>query len=188
MIRYAENTSQWEEWQREYQFGAFYIFPPPGVVEPIDVLRHTYDARSASYCQAHISLSEPLPGPLTERQLQELREALSQVDAFHVEYGPLRSFPPYPGVCYTVQPEDRIRQLRSVVHSTSAFAGVALRRENVAPHMTIAEFISPERTEELLHQLAGTVPEGAFRCDQIEYAVPSEHFWFERVLSIRLAS
>lgn len=186
MTAYVEETSRWKEWQREYRFGAFYIFPPRGVIEPIDALRSLYDPRSAAYCQSHISLSEPLRRPLTEAQLDELRAALSSIDAFDVQYGPLRGFPPHPGVCYAVRPEERIRQLRSVLHLTSAFAGVPLRREHVAPHLTVAEFISLERTEELLHELAGKVPEGSFRCDRIEYAVPDEHFWFARVLALEL--
>ena len=33
---YAKGTSGWEEWQLEYRFGAFYIFPPTGVIEPVD--------------------------------------------------------------------------------------------------------------------------------------------------------
>jgi hypothetical protein len=52
--------------------------------------------------------------------------------------------------------------------------------------MTIAEFISVQRTDELLHELSGHVPEGTFRCDSIEYAVPNERFYFERVLTIPL--
>ena len=69
------DASAWEDWQKEYRFGACYIFPPPGVIEPVDALRRRYDPRSASYCQAHVSLSEPLSGPLTSQQLTELRAA-----------------------------------------------------------------------------------------------------------------
>ncbi len=52
--------------------------------------------------------------------------------------------------------------------------------------MTIAEFISVERTNELLQELSGKVPEGTFRCDSIEYAIPNDKFYFERVLTIPL--
>ncbi len=186
MIKYATKTGDWEKWKFEYQYGAFYVFPPNGVIEPIDTLRDKYDPQSAKYCQAHISLSEPLAGPLTEEQLTELKESLSRIKPFEMKYGPLRSFPPYPGVCYTITPEKEFFDLRQAIHSTSLFAKNPLTRKDRAPHITIAEFISIERTNELLKELQGKVPEGLFQCMTIEYAVPNDDFYFERVLSIPL--
>ncbi len=186
MFEYANDTSGWEDWQFEYRFGAFYIFPPAAIIEPVDALRQTYDPKSAAICQAHISLTEPLQTPLLDEQVQEIRAALSAVQPFDIHYGPLRSFPPHPGVCYSITPEDRFRALRAALHSTSAFAGIPLRHEHIAPHMTVAEFISVERTNELLQELGGKVPEGIFHCGSIEYAVPNERFYFERLLSIPL--
>lgn len=187
-MEYATETEGWEEWKLEYRYGAFYIFPPDGVIGPIDALRRKYDPQSAGYCQAHISLSEPLQGSLTGAQVQELRTALRAMPPFDIHYGPLRNFPPHPGVVYSIRPEDTVRQLRSMVHATSPFAGTPLRRNSIAPHMTIAEFITVERTEELLAELQGNVPEGTFRCDSIEYAVPDDNFYFERVLTIPIGS
>ena len=183
---YAKDTSRWEEWQLEYRFGAFSIFPPTGVIEPVDALRRLYDPKTASICQAHISLSEPLQAPLTNEQLREIRTALAAVQPYDIQYGPLRSFPPHPGVCYAIAPEVKFRRLRAVLHETSAFAGIPLHHEHIAPHITIAEFISLARTAELLHQLGGKVPEGTFRCDSVAYAVPNDDFYFERMLEILL--
>ncbi len=187
-IEYAKNTANWEKWKFEYQYGAFYIFPPNEVIEPIDALREKYDSQSARYCQAHISLSEPLTGPLTDEQLKELKETLSIIQPFEIKYGPLRSFPPYPGVCYTITPEKEFFDLRQVIHSTSIFEGNPLTRKDRAPHMTIAEFITIERTAELLKELQGKVPEGTFQCVSIEYAVPNDEFYFERVLTMSIGS
>src|SRR5215469_7210485 len=91
------DTLDWLEWQKEYRFGALYIFPPTGIIEPVDELRGKYDPTSAGAAQAHLSLSEPLLGPLTDAQLAELRQTLASIEPFEVHYGPLRSFPPYPG-------------------------------------------------------------------------------------------
>ena len=123
MIRYATNTERWEEWMLEYRFGAFYIFPPDGIIESIDALRRKYDPKSAEYCQAHISLSEPLQQPLSEIQIQEMQAALGAMTTFDLHYGPLRSFPPYPGVVYSIQPEDKFQQVRAVIHATYPFTG-----------------------------------------------------------------
>jgi hypothetical protein len=54
--------------------------------------------------------------------------------------------------------------------------------------MTIAEFITLERTEELLRELQGTVRTGRFRCAVIEYALPNANFLFERILTLPLGS
>lgn len=134
-------------WQFEFRYGAFYIFPTDGIIEAIDALRRNYDPKSADRCQAHISLSEPLSQPLTVPHVHELQVALQEMAAFDMRYGSLRSFPPHPGVVYSIQPEDAFRQLRSIVHATSLFASVPLRRNALAPHMTIAEFITIERTK-----------------------------------------
>ena len=182
---YAD-PSAWEDWQREYRFGAFFIFPPLGTIEPIDELRRTYDPRSAAYCQAHLSLSEPLSGPLTRAQRGEVEVVLSSVAPLDLHYGPLRTFPPYPGVTYAIQPEGPFMQLRSALHATTLFSGVPLTRQEIAPHLTIAEFITVERTEELFRELSGRVPEGTFLCESIKYAVPNQDFYFERVLTLPL--
>jgi 2'-5' RNA ligase len=188
MIAYASDTSSWEEWKLEYLFGAFYIFPPDDVIVAVDALRTTYDATSAAICQAHVSLSRPVPHPLTAEDLMELTGALREIDPFVVQYGPLRSFPPHPGVVYEIAPEESFRALRSTIHGTSVFDGVDLRREDAPPHMTVAEFISVGETEQLLGQLQGNVPIGEFTCDRIEYAVPDANFRFQRLLAIPLPS
>ena len=186
MIEYAKNTTTWEEWQSEYQFGAFYIFPPDDVIGPVDALRRTYDPKSDGICQAHISLSESLKAPLTDEQIEEVRQALSEIEPFTITYGPLRWFPPHPGVVYTIEPESAFRKLRNTIHATSPLKDVPLKREHIAPHMTIAEFITAERTEELLKELQGKVPEGTFECHSVELAVPNDEFYFVRSLTLPL--
>lgn len=186
-IAYADPAS-WEEWQREYRYGAFFIFPPVGVIEAIDALRGLYDPHSAAICQAHISLSAPLPRGLARADLADLRARLASIAPFAIRYGPLRSFFPYPGVAYTIAPEDNFEALRSTVHASALFANAAHERSRIAPHMTIAEFITAERTEALLRELSGRVPVGTFSCAAIEYAVPDRDFCFERVLTLSLGT
>jgi hypothetical protein len=54
--------------------------------------------------------------------------------------------------------------------------------------MTIAEFITLEDTAILLKELEGKVPEGVFQFGSIEYAVPNNEFYFERVLTIPIGA
>ncbi len=186
MIEYAKEMKNWESWQPEYRFGAFYIFPPDDVIGPIDALRKRYDPKSDAICQSHISLSESLTKPLTETDVDELRSYLSDIAPFEITYGPLRDFPPHPGVCYRIEPDEKVRIVRNALHRASCFKDVPLQRGHIAPHITIAEFISTERTKELLQELSGKVPEGTFLCDTVELAVPDENFSFKRVLRLPL--
>ncbi len=100
----------------------------------------------------------------------------------------LRSFPRIPGVVCAIQLEDRFQRLRSIVHTTSPYADVPLRRAGIVPHLTIAEFITVERTEGPLAELQGNVPVGTFGCSSVEYAVPNATFYFERVPTILIGS
>ena len=185
LFTYAD-PGPWEAWQRDYRYGAFYVFPPSGVIEAVDRLRAAHDPRSAAICQAHISLSAPLARPLTDADLADLRAVLAAIAPFTLRYGPLKSFPPYPGVTYAIGPEDRFAALRAAVHASAPFRELAPAHPPVAPHRTIAEFITIERTGALLRELQGRVPEGTFSCDAIEYAVPDAQFCFRRRLALPL--
>ena len=73
MINYTEDTSKWENWQRDYRLGLILIMPPPEVSQQIDPLRAKYDFRSFSYCPTHISVSDPLRRELTPDLEEEIR-------------------------------------------------------------------------------------------------------------------
>jgi len=184
-MKYSDGAN-WEEGQQAFRYGAFYLFPPPGIIEAIDRLRQQYDPISSAICQAHISLSQPLSAPPTDQQLDELRRLLSSTDPFEIHYGPLRSFPPYPGVAYGIEPQDRFMELRALVQSVALFASVPPAEQEVAAHITVAEFITVEETDKLLAELQGNVPEGTYPCDAVEYAMPNDAFCFQRVLSLPL--
>jgi hypothetical protein len=53
--------------------------------------------------------------------------------------------------------------------------------------MTIAEFISVERTEALMGELAGVAPAGVFTCRRVAYAVPDANFHFTARQQLELA-
>lgn len=140
------------------------------------------------YHRGHISLSEPLPGPLTEGQVEELRKALMRVQPFEVHFGPLRDFPPYPGVAFAITPEEPFMELREAVHATTIFRDSQLARRDIAPHMTIAEFITLEETARMLETLRNNVREGDWLVTSIEYAIPDEKVHFHRVLTLPLGA
>jgi len=185
-IKYADKTDHWENWWRGYYFGAFYIFPPKEVMAEVDELREKYDPKSASFCRAHISLSEPLQKKISISDVHSLRDDLSSINPFEINYGPLRTHPPYPGVTYTITPENKFESLRKVIHGNKLFRGVELKRSKIVPHMTIAEFITMEQTNEIFDKLNDEVKSGKFLCKEIVLAVPNNEMYFNPVISIPL--
>ncbi|RMG62595.1 MAG: 2'-5' RNA ligase family protein [Bacteroidetes bacterium] len=187
-ITYADQTVHWEDWWHGYYYGAFYIFPPEAVMKEVDALRAQYDPKSAGFCRAHISLSEPLQRKITLADVDALRSDLGSIPPFEISYGPLRTHPPYPGVTYTIRPEEEFDTLRKVIHGNQLFQGVELKRSKIVPHMTIAEFITMEQTHKLFEKLKGEVTSGTFWCKEIVLAVPDNEMYFHPVLSIPLGT
>ncbi len=50
----------WQDWQKPYQHGMMVIWPPAAVRKTVNQQRESLDPLSASYCEAHISLTQPL--------------------------------------------------------------------------------------------------------------------------------
>src|SRR5262245_956227 len=90
ITQYPQDISQWQEWQKEYQFGVILIFPPEPLLTQVNLLRARYDPRSQAACDAHISLTVPLPQPISDSQWRELEAIVSGIEPFPIQYGPLR--------------------------------------------------------------------------------------------------
>jgi 2'-5' RNA ligase len=184
----SDEQLKWEPWQEEYRHGAFYLFPPPEIALVVNELRRRYDPRSAAICDARVSLSEPLAGPLLDEQLEELRAALCTIAPFHFTLSPLTQMGSHPGVVLGLSPEEPFFALRDVVHSTSIFAGRELSRAQRSPHMTVAEFVSQDEAQSLLAEVSPWDLGASFLCDHLVYAVPDVTFHFEPVLTLTLGS
>ena len=81
VAEYVRDTSNWEDWKQEYQYGALYIFPPDDIRQVVNQLRSKYDPKSQAICDAHISLTVPFARPLTEgswRKLEELARIIHE--------------------------------------------------------------------------------------------------------------
>ncbi|MDE3000107.1 MAG: 2'-5' RNA ligase family protein [Gemmatimonadota bacterium] len=180
MIKYVDDTSKWENWQRDYRLGVILILPPPDVSREIDILRVRYDPRSAAWCPAHITLSDPLSSEMSPSLAGEIRGVLSNVGPFKLHYDKLYASKRHAGVAYRITPREPVERLKDLLHGTSGFAGETHRRRDIAPHMTIAEFISIEESLRLCARLQDTAPAGFFLCDRLTYMVPDDGFRFQR--------
>jgi len=187
LTQYAEKMAGWEEWHRAYRYGVLLLYPPEPVRAQVNSLRAKYDPRSAAICDAHISLTVPLPRPLSESDWKDLALAAGSVPAITVTYGPLSNYLPHPGIVLAIQPQNELDHLRLVLERTAPFTGATDRSWLFSAHMTIAEFITVERTNELMGELRDVAPAGNFVCDHVSLAVPDEEFRFEERRRLWLA-
>ncbi len=170
---------RWEEWQRPYEHGTFAIWPPAPVRKIVNSQRERYDPVSQRYCEAHITVTQPLRRPLDEGEWRHLRTVLAGFDRFEIEYGPLSSFLPYPCIWYEIQPQDRILAIRKALHQTGYFNLEMKHPENFIPHMTITEGLSgPTVDEGLLRRLQEESGTGSFLCEELALIIPDASFRF----------
>jgi len=179
MTDYVQNVSEWEDWQPAYRFGVLLIYPPEPLRSLVNNLRAKHDPKSQAICDAHISLTVPLPEPISQTDWGDLQALAGSIPSVALTYGPLRHYLPHPGVALGVEPQEQLDQLRKRLESSSAFVGATARSYPFSGHMTIAEFITAERTRALMEELKDAVPPGAFLCDRVSLAVPDEGFRFE---------
>jgi 2'-5' RNA ligase len=176
---YTSNHSRWVlPWQLEYRFGIILVVPPEPVFSQVNALRAAHDPKSQSFCDAHISLSVPLPMPMSEVHWDQLTAIAARIPSFTVEYGPLEHYLPFPGVCLQIQPQATLDQTRIAIESTPVFSGASPRKYSYNAHMTIAEFITVEQTLPLMELLASSSPKGRFTCRHLSYMIPDESFRF----------
>lgn len=188
IAQYVNNVEHWEKWQLEYKYGLILILPTEPIFSIVNELRTKYDFRSQSYCDAHISLSLPIPRPLTEVDWEELVKIASSIKPFEIHYGKLKDFPPYPGVVFSIEPQTKIDTVRKKIENASIFKNAIPRRFPYKAHMTIAEFISVEDTKEILNELENKTPTGSFLCEYLVYIVPDDKMHFEVIRQLKLGN
>lgn len=176
----------WDEWQLTYRFGVLLIFPPEPLRSVVNDLRGRYDPRSQSFCDAHISLTGPAPRAPSEAEWAALEDAASKVAPFSIRYGPLKTLPPHPGVTLAIEPQDRLDALRAALEAVPPFSEAGARSHPFSAHMTIAEFIEPEHTQEIIEKLGPARISGRFTCSRVTWAVPDSSFHFQEHGQLRL--
>jgi len=108
ITHYVDDTSHWKKWQQKYKYGVFLIYPPDPVLSEVNALREKYDKESSATCDAHISLTVPLPRPLNHVDWNKLEQIVSSFRSFVIHYGPLKDYLPHPGVCLSIEPQKEL--------------------------------------------------------------------------------
>lgn len=177
----------WEDWQKTYQYGTIVIWPPDEVREIINQQREEYDPKSAAICEAHITLTQPLLGQLKKPDWEIIDQIASHIQPLEIQFGPLKSFLPYPCIWYEIQPIEKLLEIRAALHKTGFFNLSLPHTEGFIPHMTITEGLSgPEVNEMLLDNLQDQSRPGLFSISEISLIKPDENFFFsvQRVIPL----
>ena len=186
MIDYVTDTSKWEKWQRDYRLGLILIMPPEEVAKPVNALRSKYDPKSYANCPAHITLSDPLGLEMTAERDEEIRSILSAVEPFMLYFDEPHASRERGGVAYPIHPREPIDALRAALHEASVFCREPYWTRNIAPHMTIAEFVTIDESWRIMEEIKDIAPSGSFLCDRLEFIVPDINMHFQRVKSYPL--
>jgi 2'-5' RNA ligase len=175
---YAVASDTWAPWHQKYLYGAFYLFPPDPVRERVNAWRTTFDPSSQAISEAHVSLTVPLPRPLTGRDAAEISLALATHAPLDLQWGPPWQYPGIPGVVLRIEPAAAVAALVTALESCAVFQGAPPRPYPFSPHMTVAEFVDQQQTEAILAALTGEEATGQWRCTTVSYAAPDTAFRF----------
>ena len=187
LTEYVIPPKNWEKWKTEYRFGAFYIFPPEPIRTKINQFRKKYDPQYQPYCDAHISLTIPLPCAIDSKDIKEFINILAEFKKFIITYEQPSAYPGISGVVLRVFPEEKIKEIVKMLELSSPFRDAIPRKWPFSPHITIAEFVSKERTEQILDELSANNISGSFDCEEISYAVPDVNFCFTERFKFKLS-
>jgi len=170
----------WADWQKVYEHGTFVILPPVDIRMIVNKLRDQYDPISQSYCETHITLTQPLLNPITELDWNRLKSISSGFKPFEIRYGPLNTFLPYPCIYYEIQPAEKILEIRNAIHETGLFNLRLPHTEGFIPHMTITEgYYDAGETKSIFDKLRNETSGGSFMCSEITFISPDVNFHFE---------
>jgi 2'-5' RNA ligase len=171
---------EWADWRKAYVYGTLVVWPPDNVRDVVNRLRAEHDPLSQSYCETHITITQPLLRQLDSIEWSHIETLISDINAFEIHYGPLNSFLPYPCIYYEIHSGEKLLTIRKLLHETGFFNLRIPHPENWVMHMSITEGLSgPKVNHELLESLKRRVAAGSFTCTAISHIVPDSEFHFK---------
>ena len=178
----------WADWQLNYLYGLFVIWPPDGVRQAVNRLRQAYDPVSQSTIEAHITLTQPFLTQPDDEDWARLGQIVAGFEPFEIRYGPVSTFFPNPVIYLEIQPQGELLALRQALHGTGLFNLTLPYTDDFLPHMTISESQSNNVADEaMLAEVRSQAPQGAFMMNEVVCVTPDRHFHFEISKSLVLA-
>lgn len=183
---YVLRMAGWKKWMKEYQYGIVLIIPPEPHKAVVNALRQVYAWSQSSECDAHISLSVPVPGPVDPIDLRELEDRLATFEPFILNYGPIITGGDGRGIVLDIQPQEKLKKLLLLIEEGRMFQGASERKWPYLGHMTIAEMLTTAQSQQICDELSSLRLSGYFLVDHLSYLVPDENFAFTERVKIRL--
>lgn len=192
------NNPEWAPWQQDFEHGMFVIWPPDHIRSLINPLRETYSPIALSYCETHISLSQPFLHPPGESEWSKLEALGADIKPFTISYGPLRTWSSGRIIYFEVQPAEQILAVRQALHDTGLFNLSLPHSDGFVPHMTVQEgyaegtsasdVVNIESGQAVYKSLQKTLSNGTFDCIDIAWIVPDLDFHFRVMRKLFFAS
>ncbi len=190
-------TKKWADWQKDFQHGTFVLWPPNDVRRRLNAIRERYSPISQSYCEAHISLTQPLLRALDEVEWITLQAIVATFAPLEIIYGPVRYWDNGRLVYYEIQPFDKIRAIRQALHETNCFNLELPHANDFIPHLTLQEgypadilavdVVDVKKGMANYEKLKQLLPNTRSLCHEISFIVPDERFHFEVVRQLPLS-
>jgi len=180
-------TGKPEGWLIPYLPGALVVMPPKETQTRIGRLRRRYDPTSAQLIPAHVTVTQPFRNQPERRELGLIQKILRRFRPFRVQYGPLKTFLPYPCIWYEIQPAERLLGIRRELHATGLFNTDLPHTRDFTPHMSITDGSpGPKETERIYHRIKARVGQGSFVVTTLTYTRPDWQMRFKAIEHLSL--
>jgi 2'-5' RNA ligase len=122
--------------------------------ERLNELRRQYDPKSATNVDAHVTVAAPIEWPEDmEAAANRLRSLLADEPPFTLTVNGVGTFLPDSPTCFAaVSPRERLTQ----IHDRIVEVLGSKERWPFKPHSTLTEYLSPDRTREVVVELSAT--------------------------------
>jgi len=171
---------KWKPWMKDFRFGTLVLIPSKEIQETVDLLRRKYDTASSKTSMAHITLTQPLNGPLAINDLSKIEKIIRSFKKFDTALGPAISSPNKKLIWLDVSSKEPLLALRQTLHATSLFRTDLPLTKDFIPHMTISELArEPEDVRGINIELNTKYKIWQTTFSSVSWIIPDEEFVFK---------
>jgi 2'-5' RNA ligase len=170
------SSGGWDDWQRDYRYGALVIEPPVELAAVLDPIRERFDPVSAARVGAHISVTPPFLRAPTPADEARVGSVVGRIPSMGLQLGQPRQFGESSVIYLPVVNAGAVMRLRDVLLATGLFRLDLPHTTDFVPHLTISEFgTTPGAALRTVIPAPGASP---FHVGAIAWLVPNEEFQF----------
>jgi 2'-5' RNA ligase len=166
----------WDDWQRDYRYGALVIEPPRELAAVLDPIRERFDRISADRLGAHITVTPPFVGAPTPADEALVGSVVRRIPSMRLQLGRPRQFGGSSVIYLPVVNAGAVTTVREALLATGLFRLDLPHTTDFVPHLTISEFgTTPAAALRAVIPAPGARP---FHVGAIAWLVPDDGFQF----------